>query len=951
MGGAVDFASDLADTILDAAKVVVKAVVKIVEVVIDVLASLLGFNNEKQTIEYFAVENIPLFEDLKKRDPFKEAVLSAIIKDEDLPTEILYNTVFNSLKANVGKFISHIEQEKYFDGFPSIVSRITYIDYEEIDATLTSLTGVPCTPESSRLGSLSTTAWIQYWLQENRDYDVGENKIQGEYSYTSTPLLQEVIISYPDSNEILIEINENIKTTSLLNIEHPDEHNILLELSDSVATEDDVLADTRWSIDFSTVEYDYVNEEYEVEGYNDTGATTLFIIPKKPVNMHYTVYYYKDSNPNRIYIFIYLVGSGTYPALDDPQDPINEDPIDYKVFPAIPLRVSNTNFTDFTETKKDSIKNTLKILNLDGEQILDSILNEPGADPGVIDNIFVNFGVRMWDTSQEGMEYLYKMFQNLYATQSVTKGSYESTPVNDEKPYNRIEVSTSDYDYILQFSYITNKFTPLSEIDADTSSIENGIYYSDMSRFNSNNKLAYNYFVSSGKGTYNVGYKASTLEEVDLFMEGNGIINPGDTSEEATNWLQVTERLSHTRELREANGKLSKDTFLDPSLIYENKEGILTKVESAEEETTRGQSITYYECTPEGLNAYTVNAPLAVLKVIDGATGVFKFVRFNLANKKDLIVPLIYAFIDSISVSALSKLFITGAHVSIYLAKYEVIKQRKFNLLKLITLVLIIVVAWRFAPQIAAALSSSAAPAAGTPGIVTYTAEGITHVTKATAAANTTGGMVFTEVATGATITSGTFTSVSSLGITTAKVFTATSIASSVVWIPTILQIGAQFAIGFLLKTAVTNVAKNNRELALVLAVAATLAIGVHSYKSGASSITTTGKTFATGSDLISTVNTVYAENELKEINKSWNEYLKEYTDKMNVLADIQKDMLKTPNGKAMNLINLNTRVLTNNVMSPEVYHAYYDNMVELNFIHLDKENMFNMLSPNNVLI
>lgn len=877
MGGISDIVNSVVDTIVDVVKVIVKTVVKIVEVVIDILASLLGFNNEKQTIEYFAVENIPLFEDLKKRDPFKEAVLSAIIKDEDLPTEILYNTVFNSLKATVGKFISHIEQERYFDGFPSIVSRITYIDYEEIDAVLTSLTGVPCTPETSRLGSLSTTAWIQYWLQENRDYDVGENKLIGDFSTVTVDAnsySDTVDISYPDTDEILIEIKDNFSTS------------------------EDILADTRWSVDFSSVDYDSDLEQYEVEIYNDVGSITTIIVPKKPINMHYTVYYYKDSNPNRIFIFIYLVGSGTYPILDDPQDPINEDPINYKVFPAIPLRISNTNFTDFTETKKDSIKDTLKILNLDGEQILDSILNEPGADPGVIDNIFVNFGVRMWDTSQEGMEYLYKMFQNLYGTQSVTKGSYEATPVNDEKPYNRIEVSTSDYDYIFQFSYITNKFTPLSEIDANTGSIENGIYYSDMSRFNSNNKLAYNYFVSSGKGTYNVGYKASTLAEVDLFMNGNGIVNPGDTSEEAVNWLQVTERLSHTRELREANGDISEDTFLDPSLIYENKAGILTKVESAEEETTRGQSITYYECTPEGLNAYTVNAPLAALKVIDGDTGVFKFVRFNLANKKDLIVPLIYAFISTMSVSALSKLFITGAHVSIYLAKYEVIKQRGFNLLKLVVIIAVIVV-----------------------------------VTVATCGTGTAAAVAFLQ----------------SIPV----VFACSGAAGLAVFLGSQLFVllVKYVAVNLILKYAISAVAKDNRELAMVLAVAATLAIGVHSYKSGASNITTTGKAFATGSDLISTVNTVYAENELKEINKLWNEYLKEYTDKMNVLADIQKDMLKTPNGKAMNLINLHTRVITNNVMSPEMYHAYYDNMVELNFAQLDKENMFNMLSPNNVLI
>ena len=41
------------------------------------------------------------------------------------------------------------------------------------------------------------------------------------------------------------------------------------------------------------------------------------------------------------------------------------------------------------------------------------------------------------------------------------------------------------------------------------------------------------------------------------FLDGNGVINPGTTSTEAANWLQVTERLPYnnpTPVLQEADG-------------------------------------------------------------------------------------------------------------------------------------------------------------------------------------------------------------------------------------------------------------------------------------------------------------------------------------------------------------------------------------------------------------
>ena len=73
------------------------------------------------------------------------------------------------------------------------------------------------------------------------------------------------------------------------------------------------------------------------------------------------------------------------------------------------------------------------------------------------------------------------------------------------------------------------------------------------------------------------------------------------------------------------------------------------------------------------MEAYTIVAPIAALKVIDGDSGHFRMVKFNLGNKGDLMVPFIHTFIKDLSNQKVSVLFLAGAHVSIYIAHYEVI--------------------------------------------------------------------------------------------------------------------------------------------------------------------------------------------------------------------------------------------------------------------------------------
>ena len=148
--------------------------------------------------------------------------------------------------------------------------------------------------------------------------------------------------------------------------------------------------------------------------------------------------------------------------------PIDQDGATIEALPAIPLRLSNANYTTFGTTKKDQIEDLLDIIHLDAEEVLNNILTNSGTAPGDLDHVYINFGVRMWDTSQAGMSYLFTMFENLYPSQGVTQGTYDNTAAGDDKPQNNILTTTDDNKLAFQWSYITYAHTSLTDINANS---------------------------------------------------------------------------------------------------------------------------------------------------------------------------------------------------------------------------------------------------------------------------------------------------------------------------------------------------------------------------------------------------------------------------------------------------------------------------------------------------
>ena len=644
----VDVIDDVVDLIVDVIETIIDVVVDVVESILEAAAGLIGFNLDDQVVEQFQVHNQSLFTD-PDRTSLAEVVKNSVIRNEDIAANILFSEVFQSGKKNIRNFVNHIDDDKYFEDFPEVQANIMYIDYAEITTELNTIHSTPCTIEYATLGTLFVPTWIKFWLQENKSYSVTTNAI--------------------------------------------------------------VYSGNTYNVDVYASTYNPSTDDYTLQ-FSDASGTIVpsYKVPTKPTDLHYIINYHKDSAPLSTILFVYKVGEGTYPDLDDPTLDFGDvGSTSLNLLPAVPLRINNVNFNATASTKATKIQDTVKILGFKADELIDSVM-EDVADAGItdynnkVDHVFLNFGVKIWDTSQIGINYLYRFMSVLYVNQGTTEGIYNTTPSSDAKPYNSVIVTASDYKFIFKFAYITFKHNTLAEVDADSTSLINAAYYSNLSKFTSgapgNNDLISTYYVSSGNPGYNVGYKASNTTQIAQFLAGTLTQESGYTTE-AANWLQTTQRITYTSTLLNADGSTNSDGAVKPDLVYEkdSTSGNLKVINRIAEGTTFGQNFIFYQCVTNGINAYTVRAPISMLRVVDGATAKFKMVKFNISNPNDLMVPFSYDLVKNLPNSHVSSLFMASAHISLYVAHYEIIEISFWvKLLVLVAIILIIIAIVTFDP-------------------------------------------------------------------------------------------------------------------------------------------------------------------------------------------------------------------------------------------------------------
>ena len=703
----VDLVVDIVEIAFDLIETFIDFIVDIVEAIVDAIASLLGFGD--QIVEQFEVHNQPLFLN-SDRNVMSDVIVSSVINDEDIAANILYAEAFQSGKQNIKRFVKYIEDDNYFEGFADVQANILNIDYDEIVKTISNLAGAPCSISKSRLGRLTIDDWVKYWLQENKGYSLETNKLVYNgvvYGYKHAEYI-EATNSYK-----LVFNNPSVATVvnkSAVFIGPGIEHDLQIEERLFMSTAlSSVVSGADIELNLSAV--------FQV--------SPVYHVPPKPTGVAYTVRYSLDSDPLVDYLFVYVQGAGTYPDLDNSGlefDVSTKDEI--KVLPAIPLRINNANFNVTESTKTTQIRELTDKLGMDADDLIKNVM-EDVADAGItdyenkVDHVFLNFGMRMWDTSQSSLMYLYRMFSLLHVAQASTEATYNSTPEADEKPYNNLMVTASNYKNVFKFAYIKSNHYTLAEVNADANSVINGVYYSDLSQFNTAGLLTKPYYVSSGKTVYNVGYIAQDMSDVNEFIAGT-LARQTTYLETVKDYLQVKRRLNYSGSLKDAAGDVLLDGALKPSLVYKLDGTGLRIILRIGENVTSNQEFTYYQCVPNGLNELIVKAPIGALRVVDAATDKFKFVKSNIADEDAIMIPLSYDLVKDLPNTDITNIILASAHVSIYVAHYEVIEVSFW--MKLLMVVVIVIAIMSLNAQLTAmSLEYAAAAAAGgATGIVAF---------------------------------------------------------------------------------------------------------------------------------------------------------------------------------------------------------------------------------------
>lgn len=175
--------------------------------------------------------------------------------------------------------------------------------------------------------------------------------------------------------------------------------------------------------------------------------------------------------------FFYLLGRGTYPALDAM---VSSASLASPYFPSIPLRVDNHDWTDASHQATPLYKSSKKLLDKVGVKIAD-LADSVNTNQNIsdIDYAFVVFGVRLNAPSPECKDYLFRYFSYLRNIGTVDKAQYtqwantfdqaypdgHATTASDAAvtpPTNRISIHSpkdrsNNYDVQLQWQYIDTK--------------------------------------------------------------------------------------------------------------------------------------------------------------------------------------------------------------------------------------------------------------------------------------------------------------------------------------------------------------------------------------------------------------------------------------------------------------------------------------------------------------
>lgn len=283
---------------------------------------------------------------------------------------------------------------------------------------------------------------------------------------------------------------------------------------------------------YAVIKYAYVNSSAPGSFVGSKPVTKgEFVLPLPPLprgNYYQVKYSYVSGTDTHVRFWTYLVGSGTYPDIDD---------IDPKVTNTFgqfyPLLFFIRNAGDLTKTSlKDtdaykSSKKACKYIGLDYASFGESIQSSPEIDK--VTFAFVTFGVPMTATDQIGIRYLFEFFTRLLA--------YEETQFTDEYlegterisgiPFSKnkyVQIGTEGVNgeapYRWQFVYNKlvrkRKLGTIGDVGTYTATVSTIPFIASESYVDSNNNTVINPY-SRGVHTYRYQKDIGIYEEIVVY--------------------------------------------------------------------------------------------------------------------------------------------------------------------------------------------------------------------------------------------------------------------------------------------------------------------------------------------------------------------------------------------------------------------------------------------------
>jgi len=167
----------------------------------------------------------------------------------------------------------------------------------------------------------------------------------------------------------------------------------------------------------TAIDYDYDTDKYVVtcsrtitedDGTTSTDTQTIEVDAYVP-QLHAVVKYYENDDDTKWFWWVYKIGSGTYPAIDDAITAIGT----LELMPIVPLR---NNFVNTNSNKSSTAyiqsKELLDTLGVDIDDLTASINASP--DIGNVADAFVHLSVNLADNTPEINKLVYETFAQMY---------------------------------------------------------------------------------------------------------------------------------------------------------------------------------------------------------------------------------------------------------------------------------------------------------------------------------------------------------------------------------------------------------------------------------------------------------------------------------------------------------------------------------------------------------